>query len=258
MSLLRAELTTYRYAPHMHDAYVIAVTEAGGASIMSQGRTEEALPSTIFLSNPREPQAASMLHNGQWRYRAFYVSESAAKQMALALGLDHLPYFTTPLYTDTTLSNAIIALHRSLEAMAVERTHVYTRLIDAIGHLVERCGAPKCATIATDDDVVRDVITIMYDQYADRLQLDDLSALVGVSPFQLIALFKRSIGMTPYTYLTQIRLRAAQQYLMSGHSITYAAAASGFYDQSAFTRHFKGCYGITPLQFVAARAARTL
>ncbi|HWK68136.1 MAG TPA: hypothetical protein VNS34_24700 [Rhizobiaceae bacterium] len=31
-----------------------------------------------------------------------------------------------------------------------------------------------------------------------------------------------------------------------------AATESGFYDQSALTRHFKRCYGITPLQFARA------
>ena len=94
------------------------------------------------------------------------------------------------------------------------------------------------------------------DSYADRLRLEELSAPVGMSPFQLITLFKRTVGMTPYTYLTQVRLREARRYLLSGHAIAYVAAASGFYDQSAFTRHFKRSYGITPLQFAAAARAR--
>ena len=33
------------------------------------------------------------------------------------------------------------------------------------------------------------------------------------------------------------------------------AAAVGFYDQSALNKHFKRCYGITPLQFARAAAA---
>jgi AraC-like DNA-binding protein len=37
--------------------------------------------------------------------------------------------------------------------------------------------------------------------------------------------------------------------------IAQTAAATGFYDQSALTRHFKRCYGITPLQFARAAAA---
>ena len=37
--------------------------------------------------------------------------------------------------------------------------------------------------------------------------------------------------------------------------IADAALASGFYDQSALTRHFKRSFGITPLQYQRAGAA---
>ena len=39
-----------------------------------------------------------------------------------------------------------------------------------------------------------------------------------------------------------------------GVDIADAAAAAGFYDQSALTRHFKRSYGITPLQWLRAGA----
>jgi AraC-like DNA-binding protein len=40
-----------------------------------------------------------------------------------------------------------------------------------------------------------------------------------------------------------------------GEAIADAAVAAGFYDQSALCRHFKRAYGITPLQYLKARAA---
>ncbi len=258
VSLLRAEFTTYQYVPHIHDTYVLAATEAGGASIMSRGRTVDAFPSTVFLANPMEPQAASMHQSGPWRYRALYVSDSAALDIARALGLDQLPYFVTSLCTNTAIAEAIIALHRSLEETTGEgeQTDTHIRLIDTMGALIEHYSTVRCSAITASNDVVRRVIDVMRDSYADRLRLEELSAPVGMSPFQLITLFKRTVGMTPYTYLTQVRLREARRYLLSGHAIAYVAAASGFYDQSAFTRHFKRSYGITPLQFAAAARAR--
>ncbi|WP_236857820.1 helix-turn-helix domain-containing protein [Burkholderia latens] len=41
---------------------------------------------------------------------------------------------------------------------------------------------------------------------------------------------------------------------MKGVPIADAAASTGFYDQSALTRNFKRCYGITPSHFAAAVA----
>jgi AraC-like DNA-binding protein len=68
----------------------------------------------------------------------------------------------------------------------------------------------------------------------------------------LIGLFRRSTGLTPHTYLTQIRLATACRLLRHGMALAEAATAVGFYDQSALTKHFKRCYAITPLQFQRA------
>jgi AraC-like DNA-binding protein len=55
--------------------------------------------------------------------------------------------------------------------------------------------------------------------------------------------------------LTQIRLSTACRHLRHSRAIAEVATDVGFYDQSALTKHFKRCYGITPLQFARAAAA---
>jgi AraC-like DNA-binding protein len=92
-------------------------------------------------------------------------------------------------------------------------------------------------------------------RHDDALLLEDLAGAVGLTTFQLIGLFKRTVGLTPHAYLTQIRLGAACRALRKGAPIVEVATDTGFYDQSALTRHFKRCYGITPLQFAKAAAA---
>jgi len=72
----------------------------------------------------------------------------------------------------------------------------------------------------------------------------------GLTSFQLIGLFKRVV--TPHAYLTQIRVRVARERLRQGVPIAAVAGETGFYDQSALTRHFKRSFGITPGQFAAA------
>ena len=82
--------------------------------------------------------------------------------------------------------------------------------------------------------------------------LDDVACALGLTKFQLIGLFKRTIGLTPHAYLNNVRLNAACRLLKRGHSLAETAIATGFYDQSAMNRHFKSCYAITPLQFASA------
>ena len=87
------------------------------------------------------------------------------------------------------------------------------------------------------------------------ISLADLGDTLGLTQFQVIRLFKRTIGMTPHAYVLQLRLDAARRCLAAGSAIGDTAVAAGFYDQSSLTHHFKRSYGLTPLQFV--RAARS-
>jgi len=103
--------------------------------------------------------------------------------------------------------------------------------------------------------VLNSVIEVMRDCYPEHLTLQDLAVVAGLTQFQLIGLFRKGVGMTPHAYLTQIRLEAARGKLRTATPVAEAAISSGFYDQSALTRHFKRCYGITPLQFVHAAQA---
>ena len=95
----------------------------------------------------------------------------------------------------------------------------------------------------------------MLADHAQELRLEMLAADVGLTTFQLIGLFKRTIGLTPHAYLTQMRLGIACRHLRRARPLADVAAEVGFYDQSALNKHFKRCYGITPLQFARAAAA---
>jgi AraC-like DNA-binding protein len=95
----------------------------------------------------------------------------------------------------------------------------------------------------------------MRTEYASDLRLEDLAADVGLTTFQLIGLFKRTVGLTPHAYLTQVRLGMACRHLRHAPVLAEVATAVGFYDQSALNKHFKRCYGITPLQFAKAAGA---
>jgi hypothetical protein len=89
-SLLEAEFVNHRYEPHFHDELVVAVTESGTAQINCWGKWFKAGPGAIFLSNPKDPQAA-MTSETPWKYRAFYLSRTALDQTARVLGLPSFP-----------------------------------------------------------------------------------------------------------------------------------------------------------------------
>jgi AraC-like DNA-binding protein len=255
LSLLCADFTSHEYPLHTHEALVVAVTERGGSVIRSRGRVEEAHPATLFVFNPAEPHAGSMGWSRRWQYRSLYLTQTALARLAETLGIASVPYFTRNLFSDPDLIAAFLAMHHAME----EGRDLFKErelLVAAFGTLFQRHGSGRSSVgIAPRDRIVvgKVMARIRADCAAD-LRLETLAGEAGLSPFQLIGLFKRTIGLTPHACLTQVRLGEACRQLRRSALPADIAAAVGFYDQSALNKHFKRCYGITPLQF--ARAAQ--
>jgi AraC-like DNA-binding protein len=256
LSLLRADFTTHEYPPHAHEALVVAVTEQGGSIIKSRGQVEEAHAATLFVFNPAEPHAGWMGWSSRWRYRSLYLTQTALDQVATGLGIERVPYFTCNMFNDTDLIEGFLAMHRAIE-QGCDVFEERELLIGTFGRLFQRHGSDTCRMEPAPKDrvILERVIECMRAQHARELRLEGLAESVGLTTFQLIGLFKRATGLTPHAYLTQVRLGMACRQLRHARPIAAVASEVGFYDQSALTRHFKRCYGITPLQFARAAAA---
>lgn len=255
LSLMCAEFTTQEFAPHVHDGFVVAATESGAAVIKSRGVAGRAQASKLFVFNPGEPHSGWMGGSNEWRYRAFYVPQTAIDDITSGLGVRGPGYFRHNELSDQDLIRCFLSLHRALEC---GRDSLRTRelLLEAFGGLFRRHGdgSPPPLAATKDRTILNTVDAIMQSRYGEHLLLDDLAREVGLTPFQLIGLFKRMVALTPHAYLTQIRLARACHHLKRGETIADTAIACGFYDQAAFTHHFKRCHGITPLQFARAVA----
>jgi AraC-like DNA-binding protein len=256
LSLMRADFTTHEYPQHTHDALVVAVTEQGGSIVKSRGELQDATPATLFVFNPEEPHGGWMGRSDRWQYRSLYLTRLALDRLADELGVNEVPYFTRNTFPDRDL---IAAFHRMHVALEDGRDLFGERelLVESFGALFERHGSGRIRIKAAPHDrlLVARVIERMRAEYSTDLRLEDLAASVGLTTFQLIGLFKRTVGLTPHAYLTQVRLGMACRQLRHSPVLAEVATAVGFYDQSALNKHFKRCYGITPLQFARAAAA---
>lgn len=257
MDLLHADFTTHEYAPHVHPSFVVAVTEVGGAEFRSRGRPGVAEPQALLVFNPSEPHSGRMGGSARWRYRAFYLAEPGIGHLMAALGLDHARQFESNVLGDPALIDAFLALHRALDADPGPDDPLGRdeRVVHTFGTLFQQHAGPgrRVPAAPAGAAVLAPVLELLHDAFQERLGLEQMAAAGGLTPFQLIGAFKRTTGLTPHAYLTQLRLRAAIRHLGAGRPLIDAAVASGFYDQSALTRHFKRTFGMTPLQYVRAR-----
>jgi AraC-like DNA-binding protein len=259
LSCLCADFTDHEYAPHSHEALVVAVTELGGSEVRSRGEVHEATASALLVFNPAEPHWGGMAKSTRWRYRGLYLTEPALDNIAGTLGVDRIPYFTANLFYDADLIAAFLCLHQALQ-FGTDALLEREGLVASFGQLFRRhgcAGGRRIPGASRDNQALSRLTALMHERYSEQLTLEEMGRLVDLTPFQLIGLFKRTVGLTPHAYLTQVRLKAAIRELRHGAPIAQAAFAAGFYDQAALTTHFKRAYGITPLQWVRAAAERS-
>lgn len=88
-------------------------------------------------------------------------------------------------------------------------------------------------------------------RHAQRLTLEDLAARAGLSVFRFVTVFRQVHGVSPYRFLSMVRVEAAKQLLLQGVPPAIAAVDVGFCDQSHLCRHFRSICGQTPGQFLA-------
>ena len=97
------------------------------------------------------------------------------------------------------------------------------------------------------------VLDFMRQNCGQETRLWELANLAGMSPHYFCELFKKSTGVSPYQYSLRCRMDRAKEFLRSPQfTVRQVAEATGFADQSHFTKVFRRLVGLTPVQFRAA------
>jgi len=96
---------------------------------------------------------------------------------------------------------------------------------------------------------VEKVISYMTDNFTDKLTLEDLSAIINISPSYLENIFKNVTGKSPISYLIDIRLRKSKDLLNDGYSVSEVSSLAGFNDIFYFSKYFKKHVGVSPSQY---------
>lgn len=80
--------------------------------------------------------------------------------------------------------------------------------------------------------------------YSQLITLDKMARVAGVSKFRFVRLFKLTYGLTPNSYLKQVRVAQAKKLLKTKHTLSQASIAVGYESLSTFSGLFKKITGI--------------
>jgi AraC-like DNA-binding protein len=101
-----------------------------------------------------------------------------------------------------------------------------------------------------DDGPVARAINFLHQHYADRLTVEDLASLTGLSTGYFGELFKQHTGQTVHHYLTKLRVDRARALLAESElSVTAICHRTGFEDGGYFAKVFKREVGVSPRDY---------
>jgi hypothetical protein len=79
--------------------------------------------------------------------------------------------------------------------------------------LAEKQGSPISAATAGHPRAVAEALQFIQQNYAHELSLSNIAAAVSLSPFHLTRLFKRTLGISLYQHVLQVRVNSARSLL---------------------------------------------
>ena len=253
-------LEWYRYPPgaavtlpgHAHAEYQLNLNLGGPAGVHYRGAYEVVPAGALGVLMPGEPHVPRdpAARDRDTAHLTLYVPVEAVVEAA---GPGGTPSFADVVVSDPGLVRRFVAAHEALGGGAATDLEREGRLLALLAALAARAGRDAGPPPRAHRAVTR-ARAHLHEHLARNVSLTELAAVAGLSRHHLSRIFAAATGMPPHAYHRQLRVEAAKRLLLSGHGVSDAAHATGFFDLSHFSRQFRSHVGVAPGAY--ARRAR--
>jgi AraC-like DNA-binding protein len=257
LEILSAQWVAHSFAPHMHDFYAVSLNYGGRGAFDCRRELRDAAPGTCNLIAPGELHTGHATSGHGWIYRNLHIETHLMTTVLQSLDwqgpLD--VRFKFPLVRDATLATRLAQVFASL-AESNSLLQNESLLLSVVARLVTDHLVPGHALrdAGREHAPVRRIKDWLEAHAERNVSLHLLADVAGLSPYYLVRVFHKHVGMPPHQYQTNVRVHRARKLLRSGAPISEVAYRTGFCDQSHLNRCFKSTLGVTPGKYtVGAR-----
>ncbi|MEU6142998.1 AraC family transcriptional regulator [Streptomyces sp. NPDC047081] len=250
VEVFHAHFTEYAYPMHVHEAWTLLIVD-DGAVRYDLDRHEHGTPhDTVTLLPPHIPHNGAPATPHGFRKRVVYLDDTRLAEDLIGPAVDG------PDLRDPVLRRRVAQLHTAL-AHAGDELEAESRLT-LISDRLTTLLRPRPTPVPTRPDPVlaRSLRELLDEHITDGLTLDQAAALVHAHPAHLVRAFSTAYGIAPHQYLNSRRVDRARRLLLDGLPPTTVASATGFFDQSHLTRHFRKLVGVTPGRYAGENRRR--
>jgi AraC family transcriptional regulator len=139
---------------------------------------------------------------------------------------------------------------------AAGRMYAESASLMLAAHIIRNyCDSGSCRAIAhaserLDQVRMQHVFDFISAHLGDEITLAGLAQVAGLSTFHFARMFARAFGVSPYRYVSRLRLEKAMAEIAAGKlSLAQIALNARFSSQASFTRAFVRATGTTPGEY---------
>lgn len=154
---------------------------------------------------------------------------------------------------DCTVSYTIICLDNFNESFNRDGYDIlFSRIIKnkRISSLIRNYDGKKPINLVIKNYKINKILNFIEDNYMNELSVDYLAGNACLSPYHLLHIFKKVVGISLHQYIIQTRVKKFKERIMNHKNTLDTALSCGFYDQSHFIKNFKKHVGITPQKYI--------
>lgn len=242
----RLEGIVQPFPNHFHEYYVIGFIENGERFLSCKNKEYSIAKGNIVLFNPGDNHACAQRGQEALDYRGINISKEVMSDLAEEVtGKRKLPGFSK----NVIFNDEITCYLRPLHEMIMSGSYEFEKeehLFSLLSLLIQQYGQPFESCIPECREEIEKACAFMEEHYEERIYLDQICRCANLSKSTLLRAFTKSKGVTPYSYLENVRIGKAKKLLEQGASPMEAALQTGFSDQSHFTNYFSRYIGLAP------------
>lgn len=201
---------------------------------------------------------AFTLHRVEWQQEGQFmfvaIEPSLLKQVGQEIvnpdNIELIPHFAT--IRDPLIQGIFFSLKRELDSGSIGGSLYVDHLKAALAiHLLKWYCSSQARTVKYSNGLSREklqkVIDYISDRLSEKIRLADLALVADMSQYYFCYLFKQSMGISPYKYVTWQRIEQAKQLLkQQNRSIADISLECGFSSQTHLIKQFRKQVGVTP------------
>lgn len=235
---------------HTHGKQTIVGIETGALEIFYKSHQPLLTPKSIALINPNQPHYGKIMESNSTHGYVLYID------IAWWNNLYHIifNYASRPtnknIIENTNIYKLFIGLCKTLLSTTSSIHEKESLTVAFILNLFTFAYQnSEYVTIIKSKSIASKIKIFLDKNQHHDISIDQISKFIGLSKFYVLNIFKKEYGITPHSYLLNLKVHRAKDLIDSGVSIIDAALDAGFYDQSHFSRVFKEIFTITPKQY---------